>query len=316
MLSDLASLCTLGALPALPQDWWRAWSLSPAALLPLAALWALCLRRDPADGPRDRGWRLAGAGLLAVALVSPLCRLAATLVAGHMAQLMVLALAAPALLARGGLVRSLRGALNRAAGGRAGPRRAAPAASDGAAAPAPVDRRAAFAGPDAWPAGGLGAAAFAYGLALWLRHVPAVYDALLARPAAQWAGTLAVVAVSAWFWTAVADCRGARRGAAMLALLGTMAHTGMLGALLTFAPAAFYPLQAGGAAAWGLLPLQDQQLAGLVMWVPGNLAYLAAALALGLGWLRDAPGARPRGAQPAGPARAAPVLAAEGAAPR
>ncbi|MEH3086086.1 MAG: cytochrome c oxidase assembly protein [Xylophilus ampelinus] len=259
MLSDLASLCTLGALPALPQDWWRAWSLSPWVLLPLAALLAACLRRDPGDGPRDRAWRLAGVGLLALALVSPLCRLAATLVAGHMAQLMVLAVAAPALLARGGLARTLRGLTSRRTAG------------------APAGRG----------AGGLHAAALAYGLALWLRHVPAIYDAMLAAPAAQWAGTAAMAAVSCAFWTAVAGSCGARRGAAMLALLGTMAHTGLLGALLTFAPAAFYPLQAGGAAAWGLLPLQDQQLAGLAMWVPGNLAYLAAALALGLGWLRD-----------------------------
>jgi putative membrane protein len=153
------------------------------------------------------------------------------------------------------------------------------------------------AGPSAAPglAGGLGAATAAYGLALWLRHVPAVYDALLTRPVAQWAGTAAMVAVSVWFWAAVVGGRGPQRGAAMLALLATMAHTGMLGALLTFAPTAFYPLQAGGATAWALLPLQDQQLAGLAMWVPGNLAYLAAALALGLDWLRDAPGAARHG---------------------
>ena len=57
-------------------------------------------------------------------------------------------------------------------------------------------------------------------------------------------------------------------------------HTGPLGALLTFAPTAWYPAyeQAGGA--FGLTPVEDQQLGGLIMWVPGGIAYVIAGLAL------------------------------------
>jgi putative membrane protein len=50
---------------------------------------------------------------------------------------------------------------------------------------------------------------------------------------------------------------------------------------------AWYPLYAGRAAAWGLTVLEDQQLAGLVMWVPGGLVYMGAALALAATWLGD-----------------------------
>ena len=62
-----------------------------------------------------------------------------------------------------------------------------------------------------------------------------------------------------------------------------MLHTSALGALLTFAPSAWYPLDA--APAFGLTALEDQQLGGLVMWVPGGLAYMIAGLAVVRRWL-------------------------------
>ncbi len=42
------------------------------------------------------------------------------------------------------------------------------------------------------------------------------------------------------------------------------------------------------APAWGLSPLQDQQLGGLIMWVPAGLVYIATGLALFARWLRRA----------------------------
>jgi cytochrome c2 len=36
-----------------------------------------------------------------------------------------------------------------------------------------------------------------------------------------------------------------------------------------------------------MTPLEDQQLAGLIMWVPAGLAYLVAALAVAASWLRE-----------------------------
>ncbi len=259
MSSELLSLCLLGRMPALPGTWMSAWSLAPAWVLPLLVWLAVALRSPSGRGraamatPAVAGrplW-IAGWCLLAVALVSPLCRLAATLVSGHMAQLLVLSVAAPLLLAIGGSAPARHGAR---------------------------------------PSGtGLVPATLAYAAVLWLRHLPAVYHAALTSPWVHVAVVALVVASALWFWHAV--LRAGRAGAggtgrAVLALVATTAHTGLLGALLTFAPTPFYPLQAGGATGWGLSPLEDQQLAGMLMWVPGSLAYLATGIALVLRQVR------------------------------
>lgn len=241
---DLIRLCTLGAMPALPPDWWAAWSLSPAMLLPLLALAFHALRPTARAGLPEgsaRRWRLAGLTLLALALLSPLCRLAATLAGAHMVQLMVL-VAGCALLALGWT-------------------------------PPRHDARMA-----------LPLAAALHGGLLWLWHLPAVYAATLTSGAVHWAATAALVAASFVFFHRAVHAPADRRGAALLAVLATLAHTGLLGALLTFAGQPLYALQAPGARAWGLDPLTDQQIAGLVMWVPGGLGYMALALGLALHW--------------------------------
>ena len=62
-----------------------------------------------------------------------------------------------------------------------------------------------------------------------------------------------------------------------------MLHTSALGALLTFAPSPWYVTE--GARAFGLSALEDQQLGGLIMWVPGSMAYLIAGLVIVRRWL-------------------------------
>lgn len=233
MFEDLIALCLAGARPALPQDWWSAWSLAPATLVPLLVSLAWLLARRRAALP------LAGWALLALALASPLCRLAATLAWAHMAQLMAL-LAGMALLAA--------------------------AARPRAHMPRP------------------GPAAVVHGLLLWLWHVPAVYTVVLQDAAAHLLATALLLGSAWWFWRALLQAPPPWRGAALMALLATMAHTGLLGALLTFAGQPLYPVQAAGARAWGLEPLHDQQLAGLLMWVVGALGYLLAAVLLALRW--------------------------------
>ena len=69
-------------------------------------------------------------------------------------------------------------------------------------------------------------------------------------------------------------------GPAMLALLATVVQMGMLGALLTFARDPVYAPHFATTLPYGLTPLADQQLAGLIMWVPAALPYVAAALLL------------------------------------
>ena len=69
----------------------------------------------------------------------------------------------------------------------------------------------------------------------------------------------------------------------MAMVFSTMMHASALGALLTFAPAPWYPHYVGTPI---LSPLEDQQLGGLVMWVPGGVSYLVAGLWIVAGWLK------------------------------
>ena len=71
-----------------------------------------------------------------------------------------------------------------------------------------------------------------------------------------------------------------------------MLHTAALGALLALAPLPVYPSYVASAAALGIGALEDQQLGGLVMWVPTGLVYLAAGLWLVMRWLAPAAQAR------------------------
>jgi putative membrane protein len=129
--------------------------------------------------------------------------------------------------------------------------------------------------------------------ALWAWHMPRLFDAALASPGIHTLQHASFLLSALLFWWVVFG-EGARRhqsGYAMLSLFTTMVHTGALGALLTLAPGLWYPAYMEPTSALGFDPLQDQQLGGLVMWVPGGLAYLIAALATGARWLlHRAPG--------------------------
>jgi putative membrane protein len=67
----------------------------------------------------------------------------------------------------------------------------------------------------------------------------------------------------------------------------TALHSGLLGALITFANRVWYPAYLTRTSAWGLTALEDQQIGGLIMWVPAGLVYIVAGLALFAGWLRE-----------------------------
>ena len=95
-------------------------------------------------------------------------------------------------------------------------------------------------------------------------------------------------ALALLFWWALLQSHARRRGlgTAVFYLFATALHSGFLGILLTFARGAIYPLRTSAAPRWGLTPLEDQQLAGLIMWVPAGLVYAVAALALAGLWIR------------------------------
>ncbi len=103
------------------------------------------------------------------------------------------------------------------------------------------------------------------GVAIWFWHAPKFYNLALASPWWHLAEHLSFALTAGVFWWSIL---GRRASLALPALLFTLMHTGMLGALLTFAQTPLYG---------DLLDIQDQQLAGLIMWVPGGLSYLIAA---------------------------------------
>jgi cytochrome c oxidase assembly factor CtaG len=142
-----------------------------------------------------------------------------------------------------------------------------------------------------------------HGTAIWAWHAPLLFNAALQNEALHWLQHLSFFVTALFFWWALLFGRARERGygAAVFYLFATALHTGFLGILLTFLKT---PAYAGGseAAAWGLTPLEDQQLAGLIMWVPAGLIYAAAALILTAYWISaaglrafaaDHPGGRP-----------------------
>lgn len=108
---------------------------------------------------------------------------------------------------------------------------------------------------------------------LWAWHLPAAYDLALNDIAVYWAMQLSLLASFTAFWRAVLRPRAVHE--AVLGVVAGMMQMSFLGAILTFAPAPLYAAHALHPFDWGLTPLRDQQLGGLIMWVPAMLPYLA-----------------------------------------
>jgi putative membrane protein len=116
----------------------------------------------------------------------------------------------------------------------------------------------------------------------WAWHAPSAYAAALSNDGVYWLMQVSLLGSAAWFWVAV---RGASAPAAVAALLLAMVAMGLLGALLTFTGQPIYAPHLLTTADWGLSPLEDQQAAGLIMWVPAAAVYLAAALLILGRWI-------------------------------
>jgi putative membrane protein len=127
-----------------------------------------------------------------------------------------------------------------------------------------------------------------YGLAVWVWHLPALYDAALEHEAVHAVQHLCFFGTATLFWWGIAHGRRGRMGygAAVIYLFATAVHGGVLGALMTVSPRVWYaPYGAHHPA--GLTALEDQQLAGLLMWVPAGIAFAVGALVLFAAWLRQ-----------------------------
>jgi putative membrane protein len=269
--------------PVTPATLWQRWRIEPAVLVLVVvsgALYAAGIRRlwrRAGRGHVVSGFGVAAfyAGLLAllVALCSPLDALAETLFSAHMVQHVILIAVAPPLLVLGiptlpllwGLPHDVRIAVGRA-----------------------------------WNASRLGVIASALvrpipalvlsTLALWLWHLPGPYATALANPAvhALEHACFLTTALLVW-WVAIRPIGHHANDIAwaLFVLIGTFVSSGALGAILTFSDTPWYYAQSVGAGAWGLTALEDQQLAGLIMWIPAGFAYIIGILAIASRALHD-----------------------------
>jgi putative membrane protein len=263
--------------PPQPHDLWGAWNLDPVLVAGLAvAGWAYW--NGQAGGPRDADrWRarcFAGALLaLGVALLSPLDALSSALASAHMVQHMLLVLVAAPLLAlsapSSSLLRGSPLAVRQAVGRwrrRLGLRRASLRALGHPAA--------------AW---------LLHVATLWFWHAAVPYDAALANPFLHALEHASFLGTALLFWRSVIGTRSPGRvpnGLGVLLVFVMAMQSVLLSLLLTFAEAPWYAGYATTTTPWGLQPLADQQLAGVIMWIPAGLVYLGAALALLATWIR------------------------------
>jgi cytochrome c oxidase assembly factor CtaG len=143
--------------------------------------------------------------------------------------------------------------------------------------------------------------------AMWLWHVPALCDAAASVPAVAWVRTITLLAMGALFWRPIVgpdqDLR-LKPLAGILYLFTACLGCTLLGILITFSPVTICRIFMNPADPFGILPLirnqwgltmgLDQQIGGLLMWVPACLVYVAAILGLLSRWFRE-PTAAPEG---------------------
>lgn len=280
-------------LPLEPHDLWTAWSRDPIVWLPLVMAGGLYLRGTRALWARvgvghglGRWQVMAYAGgllTLVTALISPLDALGGALLSAHMVQhLLLIAVAAP-LLVLGQPPTALLWAVPERRRRQLGRWwRGAPALRS------------------AWSMLTLPLVAWLlHTAALWAWHAPPLYQAALDVPLLHGAEHLSFLGTGLLFWWTVlapgpavvlpSRPRQTAYGLGALSIFALTLQSGLLGALMTFAPAPWYPAYTGRTAPWGLAPLEDQQLAGLLMWVPGGMVYAAVALVLLAVWIRPRP---------------------------
>ena len=231
--------------------------------------------------PAVKPWQgacFAGAMLaLAVALVSPLDALGSSLLTAHMAQHLLLLVVVPPLLVL-----------------------SAPGYVLAWSLPLPARRGLALTwNRSGWQRGWATIAAvlftplaalLVYTGTVWLWHAPNLYQAALANEAVHVFEHATFLAAAYLFWSVLLAPLGrhrANRGVAAAMVFGASVQGSALGALMAFSPTPWYAAYAATTPAWGLTPLGDQQLAGVVMWMPVGTVYVILACLLVWLWLRD-----------------------------
>lgn len=279
-----AAADALGPLPARSVDWnFEPWIV---ASLALAAFWfaagVVRLRRRLGSGRLIGRGEIAafaaGLGTIVAALLSPIDGIADQLFSMHMVEHLLLLLVAAPLLVLGRPALAFLWAFG------------------------PVGRKRVG---RAWMALGLrtGVATIMHPIVVWILfcgvfvfwHFPVPYQWALGNEGVHTAEHASFLVTALMFWSIVIEPSGRRRlayGPTLVFIMTAAILSALPGALIALAPRPLYPAYAQGVAAWGLTLLQDQQLAGIVMWIPGGVVYLVAAALIFLKWLEE--GGTPR----------------------
>jgi cytochrome c oxidase assembly factor CtaG len=226
------------------------WSWDPGILLLLAVATGVYVRRwrqaRASDGPRGAsGWRLAsflgGIAMIFIALISPVDVLGSQIFAMHMAQHLLLADLASILIILGFTKVILRPATRRLQ---------------------QVERAA---GPFAHPAFG----AIAYVTVMFVWHIPALYDSALRHSGVHALEHICFAAAGfLYWWHLISPIRSRMRLAGLgpvFYMVSTKIAVGLLGIVITFAPEVLYDFYDQPGRVWGMTPLEDQGVAGMVM---------------------------------------------------
>jgi putative membrane protein len=265
------------ATEALHRWTWEPYTI--ALLLASAIAYALGTRAMWKHAGVDRGirvWQAAafGAGLLSIAaaLISPIAWLSGILFSVHMTQHEILMLVSAPLLVFGHPLLAILWAVprsTRVAWGRWTQSRPVAVAWRGLTGPLAVF--------------------LLHGLAIWAWHIPQLYEAALHSDGIHALEHFSFVITAALFWWGMVHGRYGRigYGVAVLYIFLTAVHSSILGALMTVAPGVWYPAYAAAGAAWHVNALEDQQLAGLLMWVPSGVVFIVFGLALFAAWLGE-----------------------------
>ncbi|HWR15931.1 MAG TPA: cytochrome c oxidase assembly protein [Terriglobales bacterium] len=256
----------------------RTWSFEPVVVIPVV-LTGLLFAMGAVQRWGRPGWSWAQVGSFAagwltliLALVSPIHKLGSLLFSIHMTQHELLMIVAAPLLVFARPIVWFLWALPRAWRERAG----------------------------AWAKNRKFAAVWAamtlplfvwllHGATLWAWHIPYLYDAAVQYESVHALQHTMFLFTALLFWWTLVHGRYGRLayGVAVVYVFTTAIHTSILGALMTFTQQIWYPIYDGRTHEFHLTPLEDQQLGGLIMWIPAGVVFIILGLWLMAAWLRE-----------------------------
>lgn len=260
----------------MPQDLWSAWTFDPFVIIGLAVAAALYWQgagRRNRPQPRRTAYFAAGLAVVAIAVLSPIDAVSDVLVSVHMVQHLLLILVAAPLLVMGdmgtvmaGVPRGVRKPLGRWR------HRSGLTPARYVILRHPVTILLVSTG------------------AIWFWHASLAYEAAVANPVIHSLEHFTFLMAGALFWNGLLSPRPSSRvpqGARIFLIFAVAMQGVILSALLTFGDAVWYPSYLESAPAWNVDPVDDQRLAGLIMWIPGGILYTTLALRSVAGLLRQ-----------------------------